>query len=171
MERIMVQRINLEKALQNAARRTINKLITRGRSQANRQVRQTYNIKAKDLNRFTKVRRATSGRMEASITISGRKMPIILFSASQVKRGVTVRIKKASGRKTITGAFITGMPSGHRGVWRRKGKERLPIKELYTASPAEMFENEGAKAFNKMVEKEGGNILQHEIDYELSKFK
>jgi len=167
----MAKRFNLDKALANAARRTINKLIAKGKTNANRRVREIYYIKASDLNRQTKVTRANYSNMEATIKIKGRRVAVYAFGARQTRTGVTVRIRRDRGRKLIRHAFIATMPTGHIGVFQRKTKKRLPIKQLYSLSAAQMFEQQGVNEINILIEREGGKILQHEIDYEMSKFK
>ena len=56
------------------------------------------------------------------------------FKPRQLKRGgVSYKISKTQGRKTIPGAFIAGGLNGQ--VFVREGKERLPIRKLYGPSP------------------------------------
>ena len=166
----MAKRFNLDKALANAARITVNKIITKGKAAANRRVRETYYIKAADLNKSMKITRASYSNPEAQLRIRGRRIAVYAFGARQTKKGVTVRIRRDRGRKLIRHAFIAAMPTGHTGVFQRKTIKRLPIKELYSLSPAQMFELEGVKEVNLIIEREGGKILQHEIDYQMSKF-
>jgi len=47
----------------------------------------------------------------------------------QTKRGVSYRLSRTAGRKTIEHGFIATMPSGHRGVFKRGEPSRLPIEE------------------------------------------
>lgn len=63
------------------------------------------------------------------------------FAPRQTKKGVTA---KAWGkRKLYRHAFMAQMKSGHMGIYRREGRERLPIKEMYGPSvPREMATNE-----------------------------
>lgn len=55
------------------------------------------------------------------------------FSARQTSKGVSYKISKTEGRKTIKGAFIQASLGGH--VYRRQGKARLPITKLDGPSP------------------------------------
>ena len=167
----MAKRFNLDKALSNAARITVNKIITKAKTSASRKVRETYYIKAKDLNKSMKIKRAGYTDKEATLTVRGRRIQVYAFGARQTRTGVTVRIRRDRGRKLIRHAFIAAMPTGHTGAFQRKRKSRLPIREIYSLSPAQMFEYEGAKEINLLIERDGGKILQHEIDYQMSKFK
>lgn len=62
----------------------------------------------------------------------GRRIPISEFAARQTQRGVTYRTQE--GRRLIPGAFLATMKSGHSGVFKRKGKRRLPIYETFGPS-------------------------------------
>lgn len=66
-------------------------------------------------------------------------IPLIKLGATgpEPSRGKgRIRVKLAG---TFTSAFIATMPSGHRGVFQRKGKARLPIQELRTSSISDVF--------------------------------
>ncbi len=162
---------NIDKAMQSAARSTVNKLINRGRVRASKRVREKYNIKATALRASTKTHRATNRNPAATLIVRGRMMPVILFSAKQNRRGVSVRIIKESGRKTIKSAFIATMPSGKSQVWMRSGGPRLPIKQIVTLSPAKMFEKEGEKAIKSLILNEMGKTFKHELNHFISRLK
>jgi hypothetical protein len=162
---------DIQKAFEKAVLRTVNKLIVKGRKAATQQVRQVYAVKAGDLKDHTKIYRANRSRPEAKLVIRGRKMPIILFGAKQKAKGTTVRIKKAGGRKLIQSAFIATMKSGKIQVWLRKGKSRLPIRQLFTVSPPKMFEKEGEKSFQEIIRRDVGPTLKHELQFYLGRIQ
>jgi hypothetical protein len=73
----------------------------------------------------------------ASLSGTGKiSANVIAFGAKKVSTGVSVKIKKAGGRKIITGAFI-----GNKGrtVFKRVGDKRLPIKAVATINVPQMF--------------------------------
>lgn len=70
--------------------------------------------------------------LTAIIRASLRRIPLIKFGAKQAKAGVSYKAK--GGRKKIKSAFISTMPTGHVGVFKRAGKGRLPIGERYGPS-------------------------------------
>lgn len=159
----------IDKAFTNAVRSTVNKLLRKGRVAASKKVREVYNIKAGDLKKHTIVKRASNSNPVGTIRVRGKRMHLISFGAKQNKRGVSVMVKKKGSRKTIRHAFIS--PAQKQGanlfVWQRKGKERHPRRALKTLAAAQMFEYEGAAEFNKLVQKEGGQLLQKEVDHYL----
>ena len=71
-----------------------------------------------------------------SIITSVKRIPLFDFGARQTKRGVSYNL---GGRKTLAGAFIATMPTGHEGVFMRKGANRLPIQERFGPSLGHVF--------------------------------
>ena len=134
----------INKAVSRALNRAANSAITYG----SKKIRSIYNIKAGDIKRSTKIRRATKNNTEAIIHISGGPIPFKYFGAKQTKKGVTLRIKKTEPRKLIKSAFIGGyLPIKQKGgkyipvklkswggghVYQRKTKRWLPISKLVT---------------------------------------
>ncbi|HEC91771.1 MAG TPA: hypothetical protein ENI51_02065 [Candidatus Atribacteria bacterium] len=116
-----------------------------------KEIRKQYNIKAGDVKKAATIKKATRGNFEAALTIIGGPIPFKYFAPRQIKKGVTVKIKKGSKRTFIKSAFIGGylpirvrkMKTGKwiyrmvkagswlgQRVFRRKGKKRTPIVEL-----------------------------------------
>lgn len=87
---------------------------------------------------------ASAGRLFTRLAVSGAPIPLIHFSAKGPYpsrgrgRGVSYRLPGSKGR--IADAFIAQMASGHRGVFRRVGRARLPIVELHGPSLPKVFE-------------------------------
>ena len=77
------------------------------------------------------------GNSEAVVFARGKRIPIMAMKAKQTRKGVTYRSQ--GKRKLIPSAFIATMPSGHRSVYKRKGKPRLPIAKLYGPSIPKVF--------------------------------
>jgi hypothetical protein len=117
-------------------------------------------LKSKDVRAALPVTPATANRPIARLATNLKRIPLIKFGArgpepSRGKgRGVTYRIGN-SGRQRIPNAFIGTMASGHRGVFVRKAKGRLPIREAFGPSLGHVF----AK-----YRKEAGGIAQEFFD-------
>ncbi len=137
-------------------------------------LKEAYNIKAGD------VKKAFQSRIWGNPpvgqgTFTGRPVPLARFAphpSSITKQrpaaGVSVMVK--ARRKAIRGAFIARMAAGHVGVFQRKGKERLPIKELYGPSLAGMLENpEVNERIQRRAAERFETALRHEIDYLLGR--
>jgi Prophage minor tail protein Z (GPZ) len=74
--------------------------------------------------------RVRVGDYKVNLRSSRKLIPLIDFRTSQTARGV--RAAKPYGKAQVfKGTFIATMPGGgHRGVFRRVGKKRLPIQEM-----------------------------------------
>jgi hypothetical protein len=73
--------------------------------------------------------RVNPGDYEVAIKSSKKALPLIEFPVTQVAAGVRTR---AWGKvQVIRHAFIATVKSGHRGVYRRKTANRLPLEQLW----------------------------------------
>ena len=165
----MDNKLNLDIVYPRAANSTINKLLARIRTRSLREVRKHYNIRAKALRSFTVARRSRRALLIANLVIKGPRLPIHEFGAKQRRKGVSVRIRKDTGRTVIKGTFIAELSSGKISVFKRRNEKRLPIDILYTTSPAQMFEQEGVKAAENVLDSDAAKILTNEIKFFESK--
>ncbi len=118
--------------------RAANKAIRSARTAAVRAIaRDLPGIKQRRVRDATRLKLANRSQWTAAVSAKGARIPIADLSARQTQRGVTYRTQQ--GRRLIPGAFMATMQSGHRGVWMRKGKPRLPIRELYGPSIPRVF--------------------------------
>lgn len=150
------------KKIDQAQGRALNLAARKGRTFAGQLIRKRWNIKAKDVNRrLTAVAEARPGRLKTEIVARSRPFSLAYFGAKHY-RGTTVqtrtigrRLKRASGRSGVyvqifrggpqahlPHAFMSGLKSGHVGVFERMGKSRLPIRERYTITLASMLGQE-----------------------------
>ena len=159
----------IPRAMRLATVSAINKAMGKARVAASKEVRQVYNIKAGDIKKALNITRANSKKMYSNHIISGKRLLLSYFSPRQTKKGVTVRIKKSSGRKVVQGAFEATMKTGHKGVFKRKGKSRLPIRELTTLDLPTMYDLRAERVFDKTISSEFNKIFDHEFNYRLSK--
>lgn len=114
-----------------------------------------------------KVRELTTAQFNAGgntieITEKSGWIPLAALGATQTKSGVRVRL-----RGSYKSAFIAKMASGHRGVMKRTGKARLPIKELFGPNPAHDITNNPDVFLEVLVEIIEDNLaprVLHEID-------
>lgn len=135
----------LSAAVQDKATlRAINRTVDAVATEANREIRKVYRIKARDVSRAITKQRAHKRQavMTGAVIIRGRGLNLIDFGARQNRRGVAVRVLVSGPRKTIPGAFIaTNTRTGFRGVFRRVGRERYPIVNLRSVSLPQAVRN------------------------------
>lgn len=104
--------------IQKAASRSINRAIEAGRTAGSRELRNVYNIKARDVSDAISITKTYDGEMVGKLNVSGKPLPVKFFSPRETSKGVIVRIKKGRG-KLIRSAFLATMASGHVGVFAR----------------------------------------------------
>lgn len=141
----------------------LNRVAQQAQTAATKTMRERYAFPTKVIKGTLRIYRANNGRLQASLISKGPRVQLIHMTARQTRKGVTVRVGKS--RKLIKSAFIATMQSGHVGVFTRKGKARLPIKELYTIAIPEAFASQhvGA-AMRAKVNEALPARYQHELD-------
>lgn len=129
------------------------------KSEASKSVREQKRIKAKQINRAMRLVRPRGSRiedMEWSLQVADLKMRVADYPHRQTRRGVSAQINRGS-RSLIRGAFVATMRSGHRGVFVRRGRRRLPIEEMFSSRVIDVIGSEkkiqrvhrrGVDAFN-----------------------
>lgn len=154
------------KRYKKIATRVLNKLGSQGKTAISREVRNTYNIKRDRLDAGFYMRRATWENLAVILRYRGRTPGLQHFDSRRTNRGVTVKVRKASGRKAVKGAF---MPERIIGIYKRVGKERFPIKRLYGPDVPGMVNTVGEDAAQRVIDEKADKILAHEFEYELGK--
>jgi len=115
------------------------------RSEASKRIRARKRIKASYISRALSLQRPKGGdiaSMQWALNVSGEPVPLIAYPHRQTAKGVSVEVNRGK-RTLLKGAFVASMRSGHEGVFRRKGKARLPIQELRGSRPVDALLHEG----------------------------
>jgi hypothetical protein len=167
------------RAISKANISALNKLAAQGKTAASKKIREDYNIKAGDLSKGIDVDKATNGRLNAVLVGRGKHgIPLVLFGAKWTrptmgkrgkmrgsKEGASVMVK-VGNRKTIPGSFVATMKSGHVGLFKRIGKKRLPIKELYGPQPALLLGiPKVVQAVRDLVADKAEDVFVNELNY------
>lgn len=163
------------KEAERAVVRSVNRAVQGIETDGVKLIRQEYNIKAGDVRKAFKIKRAGNGVLEAAAIVSGGRIPLIRFGARPAKlggrkplKGVSVLVKKA--RKTIRHSFVARMKSGHVGVFQRDRNRRLPISEKFSLAVPQMLENPVViEQIQEGVLKRYERTLTHEINLALNK--
>lgn len=180
------------KKVRLAANSALNKVAAQAKTEASRQIRTEFNIKASDVSKNMKLTtRAHGDQMEAEITGFKRGMALSYYGSKQAgviankksfrlthraKNGrgglVSVEVRKG-GRKTLSGEpkpFITKFKSGHIAVVQRENKKRFPIKQLMGPGIALLFGSKKIKdATKKLINEKFQSIFDHELDFRIRK--
>jgi len=155
------------KVYQKALNRTVNDIGGKVRTQTVKDVRRTYNIKAKDIKQFMQIKRSRYADMKYQMQIRSSPLNAIRFGARVLKqRGkVSVRIKKANGRKVLSRAFLS--KSGKAVLQREKGSQK--IRAVSTLSIPQMFNEKILKSAEEMAQKEFSKKLQDNFNFYIGK--
>lgn len=161
------------KTLNRVAVRTLNKVATNVRTGASTAIRKRRALSAKAVRDAMSIKKATPEKLESSLVVTGRPIPLKGYKARQTKKGVYVNVSPG-GRKLVThagnNAFIVDNIGGH--VFAREGKKRLPIKKLFGPSLPSTFLQEQVKAAWTAVAKDVMlKRAAEELKYELGKLK
>lgn len=151
-----------------AIARALNKSIVTVRSASVKEIAKNVGLSQKDVRAVMGTKLATRTDLEASVTVTGKRIPLLKFRARQTRAGVSYRL--SGGRGQAPGAFIATMRSGHQGVFRRRGRARLPIDELHGPSLPHVF-SQGVitAALRRLAKAVMPKNLAHEISFLLRK--
>ncbi|MFC4102914.1 phage tail protein [Paenibacillus xanthanilyticus] len=149
--RIAGRRIKvLKETLPRAMVPALNRVGQQVKTRASRKVRETYDIKAKEINQRVTLRRSTKDSMITDLRWRGGNLPIIKFRTNPNKprdpmkpppKVLRASVKR-SGMKPVPGAFVTKVGRGeHLGVFKRAGRRRLPIREVMGPAVPVMVNN------------------------------
>ncbi len=178
--RINVEFEGIDKALaalnpqeyKKALSKTVRRMGQRFRTTATKEVRNTYYIKAKKLKEKIKTRTVRDGNGTVwKFEVRDNQSSLINFGARQIKKGVSVKVRKDRGRKVIKGAFIVKGAGGNLQVFKRAGKERMPIDAKKTLSVPQMFNDDVLNKATKEVEERYASEFKHNLDFYLGKIR
>lgn len=145
--------------------RALNRAGTSARAAMVTVIAKDMGLKAGAVRERITIVEATRARQVVTLHASAKRIPLMEFGASTSSRGVSARAQ--GGRKKYPQAFIATMGSQHEGVFQRVGRPRLPIRELFGASIAHVFDKHVAVGQARGHEALLKN-LQSEIKFALS---
>lgn len=148
--------------LRLATVRALNRTVSTVRTATSRALAQDTGLPQKLIRPRLAVERATFTRQQATLSITGRRLPLIAFGARQTRTGVTYRLPGGRGRAPH--AFLSTMRSGHLGVFQRRGLPRLPIVELFGPSLPQVIRKH-LPDLRRVGEAALQTNLAHEIDF------
>lgn len=162
-----------------AVTRSLNRAAAKAKTFVSKEVRQDYNVKAKDISKALTVSRARKGYNEAMLLYAGGRLGLNKFSAKQrtikvragrggnTRKQVRVRIKKTDSLTPAVSSQGVGAFLGVNGhVFARMGAGRLPLKSLSGPSVAHMVDDRGivdevSELIGKEIEKEFTSNLNY----------
>ena len=149
----------------------LNRAAEGARAAAVRKVRERYLIRAKDVNATIRITKAKPDRLVAVVYAAGSPIVLSKFKVTpsqpvaRQKKPVVARVTRGGGGP-IRGAFLARVQSGHIGVFRRAGRSRLPIKQLYGPSVPQMLGHESVTSF---VAERAGELMESRMEHEMQR--
>lgn len=157
-----------------AIARGINRTAASERTAMARAIAADMGVKVSTARDAIKVEKASASNLEGRVVARGKRIPLIDFKARgrypSLGKGAGVSYTMQGQRKTWRSAFIAIVGEGHKGVFFRVGRKRLPIKQAYGPSIARVFANLLPVGEARRTEVLAKNV-QHEIEFELSRLK
>jgi hypothetical protein len=154
------------------------------RGQIPKSINKRFDITKSEVRRQMKLTTKTEdGGMRTGLIVTGDRIPVMKFEVTPKsppsQRGMpmaqrpVVKIITVRGHATVgkPNRFVAEMSSGHIGVFMRKSKKGLPIKESLTESVPEMIrtkpirkeiEARAEEVFTKAIERNIKAVLEHQ---------
>ena len=158
---------NLRRApprIRSAVIGTVNRTGRIGMTAVRKTLTKETGVPAADLagrSRGLSEKKARTGDISYEVIVRGRYTPLSYFAPIQRQKGVSAR--PWGKRRIFRGTFIA-RAGGHEGVFKRVGKARFPIKELWGPSlPVELIRGGSRQAFMDAWQPRIGPNLTREI--------
>lgn len=174
LEYFAEQLAELPRGIETVLHRAINRTLEGSRTDAGREIREEYNVRAGDVAKaFRLVRASRSTPMGELIARGPASVPLYAYSPRpnrpglpRPKGGVSVQVTKGGGRKQIKSTFVARMESGHTGVFEREGKGRFPVRELFGPGILHVLQRDDViDRLEDQMNDRLWNRLEHEADY------
>jgi hypothetical protein len=102
-----------------AAQAAIGRTLVTGVAATARIVGRTLNLKIGDIKETIRTDKPSFDKLEGSIAVDRKPVPLGEFPSTQTKRGVSVKVWKDGGREVLKSTFKATMSTGHQGVFER----------------------------------------------------
>ena len=162
----------IKNGVEIAAKNAINRAVTAGKTEAGRQATKDYTITRTEVSKTIITKKATVNNPESTIISRGKKIPLSKFKHTPGARSIgkrkilKVNQKRETGFLPIKDAFLARVKGGKLGIFKRAGKARLPIFELFGLSVPEML---ASKSVVDTVEARAQDVLSNRFEHEVSR--
>jgi hypothetical protein len=162
----VLQQLN-PRTYQKAVNRTVNDIGSKMKTKLTKDVRKQYNIQAKDVKGYMKIKRSRHDNIKYEIEVKSKRRNVMRFGAKVLKKrgSVSVRIKKDKGRSILRNSFVT---KNGKAILHRVGKTQK-IEAVTTISIPQMFNKKILQEAENMVTNEAGNKLKNNFAFYLGK--
>jgi len=160
--------------------RAMNRVGNQSWTAASVAIRKEYNIRARDLKKSVKFKRARATHLTHVFTFKAHSIPLLYFTAtkdersiSEPKKGLRYKVKKKGGTKVLRGSFVnTSKTRKTKYALIRRDKSRYPIIPLTVISPTKMMlATKADDVYKKTFMQEFTKRYRHELLWMLGKKK
>lgn len=167
----------VKKSLPRELAAVINKVAKRTEKSISVEIRKELTVSAGSLkNKIKNRRKASVASLSAVVGLNHEnRLGLQYFKARQTKTGVSYKISKTGGRKSVAGAFMgpepgTLAPRLYGGVFARVGVERLPIVKLRGVSPYGVYaKNDLKKEEVERIQKDLQTEMERRIQFNIAR--
>lgn len=157
---------DIKNGVETAQVRAINKGVDKAVSLSAKGISDKVTLTQKRIKENIKKAKASRYQIGGSVVISSRRIPFIDYKHSVLKRGgINVKVFRDQPAVHFRSVFIATMPSGHRGIFQRRGKARLPIVEMMGPFLSSVYSNTPGLA--EQVEGESAGVVIAELDRQI----
>ncbi len=153
-----------------AAIGAINRTVTKTAALISKETRVRYIVKAADVKKSLKKKKATSASMTASVISTGAPLPLVSFKVTHPRRGpMKAKVLKRGALKSVQGLY-QNEKARYKGVLLRKTGARYPVKSPFGPSIPTMIGNE--EVLGRLTPQISAFLNQrfmHELDYQLGR--
>ena len=142
-----------------ATARALNKTARWLRTQVARETAKSLKLPVNKAKQGLMVLRANKQHLQAGI---GLTKTAGVIKATQLGAARPTRQGVRTGQRFWSHAFTATMPSGHRGVFKRRGQARLPIQEMQLVVTGRM-----AKAMQMLADDKAAHYFEQTFAHEL----
>ena len=152
-----------------ALSRAINRTVTAVQTEASKQARATYNLKAARVKQNFSTVKATKNSLSAHWRSKGAPVGLMQFGARQNKTGVSVKVLKSASRKTVKHAFIQVGRNKQQHVFRREldsSGKMVPRYDIHRLTGPRIEDALSKENVQKALQKKADDTLKTRLDAE-----
>ncbi len=169
---------HIPRGINRATKNAINRTIASTNKLVHTELKDTYTVKVSEIKHGLVKENATISKLSGKVVASG---PVLRASGfknnTDVAKNYVISIKRRGKKSLPEQAFVAKMPKNngkqrrqHKGIFIRKGKERLGIRELTGPSIPGMASSKPIRGkVTKAMYKKFNERFDHEVNYLLSK--
>jgi hypothetical protein len=152
-----------------ALSRAINRTVTTVQTEASKQVRKEYNLKAARVKKNFSLGKSTKNNLSAHWRSKGEPVGLLNFGARQNKKGTSVKVLKSSSRKTVRHAFIQVGRNKQKHVFRREldsSGKMVPRYDIHRLTGPRVEDALSKDHVQKALQDKADTYLQTRLDAE-----